>query len=88
MTTNKAIEILKSYKTYTFTSEENYKESISVEEIIELLQKPVKVGKWWHYEGELHCSVCGSVFYDDIMEFTGDEVPKYCPDCGARMMEG
>lgn len=42
-----------------------------------------KVGKWRHYEGELSCSVCGSAFDDDIMDFTGDELPKCCPDCGS-----
>lgn len=85
MTTNKAIEILKSYKTYTFTSEENYKESISVEEIIELLQKPVKVGKWIPHkdkDGEYYghdCSACGEWY---VMPYGRT---KYCPNCGAKM---
>ena len=46
-------------------------------------QPEQKVGKWRHYEGELSCSVCGSVFDDDIMDFTGDELPKHCPNCGS-----
>ena len=42
-------------------------------------------GTWRHYEGMLYCSECGAEFYDEIMEYTGDEVPKHCPDCGADM---
>lgn len=44
-----------------------------------------KKGKWFHYEGGLTCSVCNIEFYDDIMEYTGDNVPKFCPNCGADM---
>lgn len=47
-----------------------------------------KKGKWWHYEGMLTCSECGMEFYDDIEEYCGDDVPKFCPDCGAEMSEG
>lgn len=46
---------------------------------------PVRHGKWRHYERMLTCSECGTVFYDDIMEYFGEEVPRYCPECGARM---
>jgi hypothetical protein len=46
-----------------------------------------KIGHWRHYEGMLICSKCGSEFYDDIMEYCGDDVPKCCPDCGAKMIE-
>lgn len=53
---------------------------------VEEMKQP-KVGHWRHYEGMLICSECGSVFYDDIMEYCGDDVPKCCPDCGARMVE-
>ena len=42
-------------------------------------------GTWRHYEGMLYCPKCGAEFYDEIMEYTGDEVPKHCPDCGADM---
>ena len=42
-------------------------------------------GKWIHYEGMLTCSVCHEEIYDDIMEYLGDDVPKYCPNCGCRM---
>ena len=44
-----------------------------------------KMGRWRHYEGVLTCLECGAEFYDDIMEYTGDEVPHFCPDCGANM---
>ena len=46
-----------------------------------------KTGHWRHYEGMLICSECGSEFYDDIMEYCGDDVPKCCPNCGAKMVE-
>lgn len=46
-----------------------------------------KTGHWQHYEGMLICSECGAEFYDDIMEYCGDDVPKCCPDCGIRMVE-
>ena len=42
------------------------------------------IGEWRHYEGMLTCSHCGTIFYDAIMEYVGD-VPKFCPDCGAKM---
>ena len=45
-----------------------------------------KTGHWQHYEGMLICSECGTEFYDDIMEYCGDDVPKCCPDCGCRMV--
>lgn len=46
-----------------------------------------RTGHWRHYEGMLICSECGTEFYDDIMEYCGDDVPKWCPDCGCRMFE-
>lgn len=46
-----------------------------------------KTGHWRHYEGMLICSECGTEFYDDIMEYCGDDVPKCCPNCGLRMVE-
>lgn len=46
---------------------------------------PVRHGKWRHYERMLTCSECGTVFDDDIMEYFGEEAPKYCPECGAKM---
>ena len=46
---------------------------------------PVRHGKWRHYEGTLTCSECGTMFYDDIMEYCGDAVPRHCPECGADM---
>lgn len=49
--------------------------------------EPIKHGRWRHYEGTLTCSVCHTEIYDDIMELLGDDVPRYCPNCGARMDE-
>ena len=63
--------------------------------LIELLRKErptlVKLeperpqGEWFHYEGTLTCSNCKTEIYDDIMEYLGDDVPKFCPNCGADM---
>ena len=47
--------------------------------------EPVRHGTWRHYERMLTCSECGTMFYDDIMEYFGDAVPRYCPECGADM---
>jgi hypothetical protein len=47
--------------------------------------QPVRHGKWRHYERILTCSECGTMFYDDIMEYCGDAVPRHCPECGANM---
>lgn len=44
-----------------------------------------RTGHWRHYEGMLICSECGAEFYDDIMEYCGDDVPKCCPNCGVKM---
>ena len=44
-----------------------------------------KHGRWRHYEGTLTCSECHAEIYDDIMELLGDDVPRYCPNCGAKM---
>lgn len=46
-----------------------------------------KHGRWRHYEGMLTCSVCHTEIYDDIMELLGDDVPRYCPNCGTDMRE-
>ena len=56
-------------------------------EIMMLPSAQPKRGKWRHYEGMLTCSECASEFYDNIMEFCGDDVPHFCPDCGAKMRE-
>ena len=54
---------------------------------IQALKQEPKTGYWRHYEGMLICSECGDEFYDDIMEYCGDDVPKCCPNCGCRMVE-
>ena len=42
---------------------------------------------WRHYEGMIYCEKCGAEFYDSIIDECGDDYPKYCPECGARMFE-
>lgn len=48
-------------------------------------QSERKKGKWRHYESYLTCSECGAEYDDDIMTHCGDDVPKFCPNCGADM---
>ena len=62
-----------------------FADAIAEQEIIQLPER--KKGKWRHYEGYLTCSECGTEYDDDIMTHCGDDVPKFCPDCGADMRE-
>ena len=62
------------------------------EEYIELLEERIAImsegrrrGKWMYFEGVLTCSECNTAFYDEIMEYCGDNVPRYCPWCGTNM---
>lgn len=49
------------------------------------VQLEQKRGKWRHYEGYLTCSECGTEYDDDIMTHCCDDVPRFCPNCGAFM---
>ena len=62
-------------------------EQAQIQKAYELGQEDRPTGHWRHYEGMLTCSECGAEYYDDIMEYCGDDVPKCCPDCGAKMVE-
>ena len=83
MTIEEQIMKLQTYKMY------GGEDTVYVErdDVLKALEQEPKTGHWRHYEGMLTCSECGSAFYDDIMEYCGDDVPKYCPDCGRRMVE-
>lgn len=65
----------------------NYKDWARAQNAIRQLPsaQPEQNGYWRHYEGYLTCSECGTEYYDDIMEYCGDDVPKFCPCCGAKM---
>ena len=45
-----------------------------------------KTGTWRHYGHMLTCSECGTEYCDEIMEHCGDDVPHFCPNCGAEMI--
>ena len=47
-----------------------------------------KTGSWRHYEGKLTCSECAVTIYDDIIGLLEDDVPRFCPNCGAQMIGG
>ena len=78
-----------SKKIYTETEEgwSGYTVDADYIEHLPSVKPQEKTGHWQHYEGMLICSECGTEFYDDIMEYCGDDVPKCCPDCGIRMVE-
>ena len=63
----------------------NYGNAIMV--IQALPSEEPKKGKWIHRGTAMICSVCETMYYDRIMEHFGGEYPKYCPECGADMME-
>lgn len=51
------------------------------------LLKEHKTGTWRRYEGVLTCSECNTGFYDEIMGYCGDKLPRFCPWCGADMRD-
>ena len=89
-------EVFELMKLYTTNPEDNpkadamaYGVNWSLNTLMELpsVTPQPKIGQWRHYEGMLICSECGAEYYDDIMEYCGDDVPKCCPDCGAYIAE-
>lgn len=88
MTKKEAAEIVSNYEIngcgYCHTGGKEIEDAFALA-VEALEQKERKQGHWRHYEGDIICSECHTAYYDDIMEYTGDEVPKYCPDCGAKM---
>ena len=55
------------------------------DEWLEQLPSARRKGHWRNYEGTLTCSVCEAEFDNGIMEYCGDDVPMFCPNCGADM---
>jgi len=84
----KAIDALKISAPVMAVTQEEFNDYIqTLNKIMNWLEQEPKTGHWRHYEGMLICSECGTEFYDDIMEYCGDDVPKCCPNCGCRMVE-
>lgn len=52
---------------------------------------PVVHGRWKHYRDTIICSRCGFGMYPLLYHFRdgecagGDLVPRFCPNCGAKM---
>lgn len=48
-----------------------------------------KMGRWmlWNYPGEecAICSACGEEYDQMELYIGGNDYPKYCPNCGAKM---
>lgn len=94
MTPQETINKLNSLKQYYndknedgyvgFDNEDN--EAITM--AIQALEQQPRMGEWRHYERTITCSECNTEFYDDIMEYCGDDVPRFCLHCGARMNGG
>lgn len=61
-------------------------EALKVADMLEKLPSAQQEqnGYWRNYEGYLLCSECGE-YYDDTMEYCGDDVPHICLNCGAKM---
>lgn len=57
----------------------------AIDEKDKLSAESEKVRHWRHYENMLSCPECGAEYYDEIMYYCGDDVPKYCPLCGCKM---
>lgn len=52
--------------------------------------EPVRHGHWIEDHMDWKCSCCNTVFHDDlewILAYDGQAMPKYCPECGAKMDE-
>ena len=47
---------------------------------------PVRHGRWIidNVNGKIACSDCGCIY----LGYNGRLPPNYCPNCGAKMMEG
>ena len=60
------------------------------EKMIELAKKFPKRGEWIEDRTEIVCSKCHARFSDEIIFMNRNmegEALKYCPNCGAKMME-
>ena len=62
-----------------------------IQDVLEALPSAYpKKGKWmlWSEPGNEHayCSVCKAMFGQDELYIGGTDYPKYCPECGARMV--
>jgi hypothetical protein len=85
-----AIENIREMAPELFSAYQHYAYINKQETLIRLMMLPSvepqrKKGKWRHYEGYLTCSECGTEYDDDIMTHCCDDVPKFCPNCGADM---
>ena len=50
--------------------------------------EPVCHGHWIEDHMRWKCSCCRTVFHDElerIRSYDGRDMPKYCPECGAKM---
>lgn len=56
-----------------------------VPNVLKNLPSAQKKGHWRNYEGTLTCSICETEIDNGIMEYCGDDVPMFCPYCGADM---
>ena len=53
--------------------------------------KPVVHAQWREYvfpaHEHIYCSHCNEEYYEDDLLLGGNDFPKYCPNCGAKMDE-
>ena len=55
------------------------------------IEQEPKTGQWiiYNYPGHecVYCSSCKEEYYEDDLYMGGSDFPKYCPNCGCRMVE-
>ena len=61
----------------------------SIDEIRNMPCAEKQTGFWilWNYPDNRYtkCSVCGEQYDQECLYIGGDEYPKFCPNCGAKM---
>lgn len=65
--------------------------SCAIHSTIEELEQEPKMGQWiiYNYPGHecVYCSSCKEEYYEDDLYMGGSDFPKYCPNCGCRMVK-
>ena len=84
--------VIKAVDKHTFDTDEGLCLDDDISCILEEIpsaQPERKTGRWilWNYPGEecAICSVCGEEYDQMELYIGGNDYPKYCPDCGAKM---
>ena len=84
--------VIKAVDKHTFDTDEGLCLDDDISCILEEIpsaQPERKTGRWilWNYPGEecAICSACGEEYDQMELYIGGNDYPKFCPECGARM---